>query len=667
MARNFLLPKLARRYPLQITLTIVLGLSGAIFNGVSTALVVPVVLSILDQNIDLGTAPPFLKLLLAPFDGIPPDYRLGVMTLAIVVAIALKNLTNYLNALMSTALKEALSIDLREQALAMLMEVDLDYFCKSGVGDILNRVNNEVGRAAGALKSAIRIGINAITILIFVALLVAMSWQLTVATTVLLTLVVGLNQYFIGRAKDFGRQLSSISRAYSIRLTEALTGIRLIKEAASERREYQTIDRLLRERERLDYRSQANYAAIAPISEVAGVIALIVIVYLGSTFFSGQLREVSAILLTYLVVLFRLLPVLSQLNGSRSQFANYSASVDILADFLRRDNKPFMANGTVQWEPMQEGIQFVHVSFAYPGSDELALSDVTLSLPKGKTLALVGASGAGKTTLADLLPRFYDPTEGAILIDGRDLREFDQKSLRGAMGIVSQEAFLFNDTIRNNVAYARPDASEAEIIDALKRANAYEFVMDMPQGLETPLGDRGVLLSGGQRQRIAIARALLKNAEILILDEATSALDTVSERLVQAAIDDARRDRTTLVIAHRLSTIQNADQIAVMHKGSVVELGSHEELLSKGGYYANLHEMQFTTTDDIQAHSRHDQTLSNASYAIRNHLNGMIGSLAMIVDDMVDTPEEEHELVRGAYDAATSLLTVIEILERKQR
>ncbi|MEB3358988.1 MAG: ABC transporter ATP-binding protein [Synechococcales bacterium] len=667
MARNFLLLKLARRYPFQIALTIGLGLSGAIFNGVSTALVVPAVLSILDQNINLGTAPPFLKLLLAPFDSISPDYRLGVMTLAIVVAIALKNLTNYLNALTSTALKEALSIDLREQALQMLLEVDLDYFCKVGVGDVLNRVNNEVGRAAGALKAAIRIGINAITILIFVGLLLAMSWPLTVATSLLLSLVVVLNQYFISRAKEFGRQLSSVSRAYSIRLTEALTGIRLIKEAASERREYHTINQLLRERERLDYRSQANYAAIAPISEVAGVMALIVIVYLGSTFFSGQLREVSAILLTYLVVLFRLLPVLSQLNGSRSQFANYSPSVDILADFLRRDNKPFMADGSVQWQPMQEGIQFDHVSFAYPGSDELALSDITLALPKGKTLALVGASGAGKTTLADLLPRFYDPTGGAIRIDGRNLREFDQKSLRGAMGIVSQEAFLFNDTIRNNVAYARPDASDAEIIDALKRANAYEFVTDMPQGLETPLGDRGVLLSGGQRQRIAIARALLKNAEILILDEATSALDTVSERLVQAAIDDARRDRTTLVIAHRLSTIQNADQIAVMHKGSVVELGSHEELLSKDGYYAHLHEMQFTTTDSTQAHSRNDQILSNASFAIRNHLNGMIGSLAMIVDDLVDTPEEEHELVRGAYDAATSLLTVIEILERKQR
>ncbi|MER3478097.1 MAG: ABC transporter ATP-binding protein, partial [Leptolyngbya sp. ERB_1_2] len=219
---------------------------------------------------------------------------------------------------------------------------------------------------------------------------------------------------------------------------------------------------------------------------------------------------------------------------------------------------------------------------------------VDLWLPKGTTLALVGSSGAGKSTLADLLPRFYDPTAGRILIDDRDLKDFELRSLRRSMGIVSQDTFLFNDSVRNNLAYARRTASDDEILEATKRANAYEFIIKLPQGFDTLIGDRGVMLSGGQRQRLAIARALLRDPEILILDEATSALDTVSERLVQSAIDELSRDRTTLVIAHRLSTVQKADQIAVLDQGCVVEVGTHIELLKQGGLYAQLYAMQFS-------------------------------------------------------------------------
>ena len=219
---------------------------------------------------------------------------------------------------------------------------------------------------------------------------------------------------------------------------------------------------------------------------------------------------------------------------------------------------------------------------------------MSLYLPRGTTLALVGSSGAGKSTIADLLPRFYDPISGHITIDGVDLREYDLQSLRKAMGIVSQDTFLFNDTVGNNIAYGKPEASGEEIMTAAKRANAYEFISKLPQEFDTLIGDRGVMLSGGQRQRLAIARALLQNPEILILDEATSALDTVSERLVQSAIDDLSRDRTTLVIAHRLSTVQKADQIAVLDQGCVVEVGTHEELLQKGSYYSRLYSMQFS-------------------------------------------------------------------------
>ena len=331
-------------------------------------------------------------------------------------------------------------------------------------------------------------------------------------------------------------------------------------------------------------------------------------------------------------------------------------------EFLRRDNKPFMKNGERKLEQLKEGIHFNKVSFHYPNNDKLILQEVDLYLPRGTTLALVGGSGAGKSTLADLLPRFYDPNSGSITIDGIDLREFDLKSLRSSIGIVSQETFLFNDTVRNNIAYGHPEVTDQEIFEAAKRANAYEFIEKLNQGFETFIGDRGVMLSGGQRQRLAIARALLQNPDILILDEATSALDTASERLVQQAIDELSRDRTTLVIAHRLSTIQKADKIAVLHEGQVVEIGSHEELLNKGGYYTRLYSLQFSETSE-NIFIRNEEIRNQLSYDVRTKLNSLIGNLRILADDLVDNTEEQEELISESYTSALSLLQSMEKFE----
>ncbi|MEM6592441.1 MAG: ATP-binding cassette domain-containing protein, partial [Cyanobacteria bacterium P01_C01_bin.73] len=305
---------------------------------------------------------------------------------------------------------------------------------------------------------------------------------------------------------------------------------------------------------------------------------------------------------------------------------------------------------------LQSGIRFEDLTFAYPNSDQSVLKQIDLILPKGTTLALVGSSGAGKSTLADLLPRFYDVDSGRILIDGQDIRAYDVRSLRRKMGIVSQDTFLFNMSIRDNIAYASPEATEGEIVDAAKRANAYEFIERMPEGLNTLIGDRGVLLSGGQRQRLAIARALLQNPEILILDEATSALDTVSERLVQKALDDLSRDRTTLVIAHRLSTIQDADQIAVLDAGEVVEVGTHDNLVRKGGAYKQLYAMQFSETTRQIIKAAQSESVTKVSYEVRNNLNTILGSLQLLADGFVDDVNEQQELTQEAYQSALLLL-----------
>ncbi|WP_298905069.1 ATP-binding cassette domain-containing protein [uncultured Nostoc sp.] len=684
MSTRKLVRRFAKPYPGLILLTILLGFSGALFNGISTALIVPVVLKIVGQEVDLSSAPPILKRLISPFDHTPEPYRIAVMAGAIIFTIILKNLATYASSLASSSLTRKLTSDMRETGLKLLLEIDIDYYAKTKVGDLINCLGGEIGRAASAIGSIVKIVILVITILVFVGLLLSISWQLTIAATFLLSLVTLINQYAISRSKNFGKQLSQMSRAYSISVLETLNGIRLVKATGNEEKEYQRIKKLIRDRETADFESQVNSEAITPMGEVMGITALLLIVLLSKTFFANQVSSLSTVLLTYLLVLLRVLPLISQLNTIRSNFASTAASVDVTNEFLSLHDKPFMGKGKLPYTKLKEGVSFNSLCFAYPGHEKLVLKDVNLYLPRGTTLALVGSSGAGKSTMADLLPRFYDPIAGSITIDGIDLREFDVISLRKRMGIVSQDTFLFNDSVRNNIAYGRPEATGDEILTAAKRANAYEFISKLPQEFDTLIGDRGVMLSGGQRQRLAIARALLQNPEILILDEATSALDTVSERLVQAALDDLSRDRTTLVIAHRLSTVQKADQIAVLDQGQVVEVGTHEKLLQKGGYYSRLYSMQFSDRPNknlIQTKilkamrlnskrfaeypeaTKHNQSWLRISHEIRTQLNSMIGFLRLLLDDLVDNSQERQELIEDSYKSAWRILNTIDVFE----
>lgn len=593
MSSKTMIRSIVAHYPAQIALNVLLGFSGALFNGVGTTLLVPVLLSFLGQDIAFKNAPPIVRSLITPFQALPVPYQLVGMAGVIVVVILLKNLTTYASALASSALSRAITADLQERGLKLLLEVDLDFFAKAKAGDLMNRLGGEMSRTSTTISAAIGIVITAITILVFVGILIAISWQLTIAATFLLPLSTIASQQLITRSKELGKQITQISQTYSGGLIEVFSGIRLVKSTGNETVEFDRFQQLIRDREKVEFQTRVVSAMISPINETTNIIVLFTLILLCRFLFASQLESLLVDFLTYLLVLSRLLPFIAQLNAFRSSLARSAASVEIVQDLLRRDNKFFMPNGSRIYSGLQQGIQFEQVSFAYPDNRNLVLRAIDLSLPKGTTLALVGSSGAGKSTLADLLPRFYDPIEGRITIDGVDLREFELRSLRQSMGIVSQDTFLFNDSLRYNIAYGCANVTEADLQAAIKRANAHEFIERLPLGLDTLIGDRGVMLSGGQRQRIAIARALLKNPEILILDEATSALDTVSERLVQQALDELSRERTTLVIAHRLSTVQKADQIAVMEKGQIVELGTHAELLQRSGAYSRLYTMQF--------------------------------------------------------------------------
>ncbi|MGD1943960.1 MAG: ABC transporter ATP-binding protein [Leptolyngbyaceae cyanobacterium] len=653
----------AKKYPFKIITSIALGFSGALFNGIGTTLVVPIMLSLLGQDAILKDGPPIFQLLLSPFEDVPETYRYIAMAMAALFLIILKNVSTYFSAVASGTLSRALISDLQRQGLGIVLDVDLEFFSNSQAGELMNRLGGEMTRAASAITAIIRLCVTVATILVFLAILLSISWQLTCIATVLLPASSLISQFLVRRSRIYSRTLTRINSLYSGGLLEIITGIRLVKSAVAEEREFKHFAGLINERERIKLKIQMNSSIIGPLGEVANISIIFILILLARILFQDELASLAAIMVTYLVLLNRLLPYVSQLNSTRNQFAQVSASIDIVHDLLRKDNKSFMQNGDIQQTSLKRGIEFKDVCFSYPNSTEQILNKISVTLPKGSTLALVGSSGAGKSTLADLLPRFFDPTAGSILIDGQDLKSFDLTQLRKVMGIVGQETFLFNNTVRYNLCYGKPNASDEEILEAAHRANAYDFIMQLSHGLDTMIGDRGVMLSGGQRQRLAIARALVQDPEILILDEATSALDTVSERLVQQAIDELSRDRTTLVIAHRLSTVQQADQIAVMEKGKVVELGTHKTLLAAGGSYSKLCSLQF---DHVNENQGGEETLEIAkiSYECRANLNTMTGLLALLNDNTETKDSENIEIIDNIFGSLQNVLTGLEKIEK---
>ncbi len=517
------------------------------------------------------------------------------VAIMILGSVLVKNMLVYGSRLGSANIQEHVVRDLRNAMYQHLQGMRLDYFQRTRGGQLLTRMLADTEQMKGILGDQANALLQAFaTVTVYLVILFALSWRLTLLALVLAPLVTFALRPVVKRlSRRLRRTLDDRGELTSL-MQETVAGARLVKAYAAEGYERRRFGEAASRYMKGALRVQGLALATQPINETFGALVTVLLLWVGTRLATGpgaQLRPESFI--AFLFVALRLLVPLKTIANFPSVFAQAMGAGERVLEVLDQPAEEATAPGTGTATGLARGLVFTGVAYAYDGGP-FVLSDVSFEAKKGDIVAIVGASGAGKSTLVDLIPRFIEPTRGTVTLDGTDLRAFTLPSLRGLMGIVSQETVLFNDTARANIAYGALDRyDETAVIAAARAANAHDFIAALPQGYDTVLGERGARLSGGERQRIAIARALLRDPPILILDEATSALDTESERLVQEAIDRLLKGRTVFVIAHRLSTVQHATRILVLDHGHIVERGRHEELLEKGGLYRRLYLLQF--------------------------------------------------------------------------
>ncbi|PZD77916.1 ABC transporter ATP-binding protein [Mesonia sp. K7] len=520
-----------------------------------------------------------------------PVYTLTVLVIMIISLFLLKNLCGYLGLYYIAYLRNGILKDLRNKLYHKIVELPLSYFSEKKKGDVISRMTSDIQEVQSSFLSVLELVVKEpLTIIFTIGGMLVFSPKLTLFVFIFIP-ISGYIISIIG--KNLKRKSTRVQNEQGhilSNLEETLTGLKIIKAFNSEKIFGNKFENSTSRHFRFANSLMHRQNLASPVSELLGIIVIAVILWYGGkmVLIDGTLTGASFI--GFMGLAYQILTPAKAISKASYSVKKGNAAAERVLDILETDNNIKDQPNAIIKTDFDNQINFKDISFKY--EDQYVVNNLSFEVQKGQTVALVGQSGSGKSTMANLAIRFYDVNEGEILIDGENIKNIKKSSLRNLMGLVTQDSILFNDTVRNNVALGKIDATDEEIIDALKVANAWEFVKDLPKGIGTNVGDGGGKLSGGQKQRISIARAVLKNPPIMILDEATSALDTESEKLVQEALENMMKNRTSIVIAHRLSTIQNADKIIVMRKGEIVEEGKHQELLNKKGIYKNLVEMQ---------------------------------------------------------------------------
>ncbi|WP_165043533.1 ABC transporter ATP-binding protein [Dysgonomonas sp. ZJ709] len=602
--------KLIRRfippYKKQVILNIFFNILSAVLNVFSFTLIIPILQILFGMDIQKYEYMPidwdnlfnfhilknnfywFLTDFMQKYEGATVLILLGAF---LVLTTGLRTLTTYFSGYFIVAVRTGVVRDIRKQINDKILSLPLAFFSNERKGDIMARMTGDVGEVENSVMSSLEmVSKNPILIIINLVTMFIISWELTLFVLVLLP-IAGYIMGKVGKSlKRKSVEAQNLWGGLMSQIEETLSGLRIIKAFNAEDKITQRFDKVSNTFRDMSNRIARRQMMAHPMSELLGTLTIAIVLWYGGSLILGQRSAIDAPTFIFYISIFYLI-INPAKDLSRSVYAIQKglASVERIDMILKADNN-IKDPANPKPIPFEREITYRDIRFKY--ETNWVINHVSITIPKGKTIALVGQSGSGKSTMADLLPRFYDVNEGGIYIDDVNIKDASLHDLRGLMGNVNQEAILFNDTFFNNISFGVENATLEQVIEAAKIANAHDFIISTENGYDTNIGDRGGKMSGGQRQRISIARAILKNPQILILDEATSALDTESERLVQDALEKLMKNRTTLVIAHRLSTIKNADEIYVMHEGKVVERGHHAELFELNGYYRKLCDMQ---------------------------------------------------------------------------
>ena len=586
--------------------SVLMNVLSAVFNIFSFTLIIPVLKIIFQMEESSYEFMPwgsgeFKEVLINNFYWFVSEYMSSngpVVTLFVLAGIlilmtALKTTCYFGSTAVMVPMRTGIVKDLRMQIYNKILGLPLGFFSQERKGDIIARMSGDVQEVENSITGSLDMLIkNPILIIFYLGTLIFISWKLTLFVLVFAPLMMWLMGVIGRNLKKKSTEAQALWSDTMSQVEETLGGLRVIKAFLAEKNMSKRFDKVTGAMKRKNAKVATRQALAHPVSEFLGTVMICIVLCFGGFLIIKDSSFIDApTFIFYMVILYSVIQPIKDFSKAAYNIPKGLASMERIDRILSANNSIRESQGNKQLKVFNEGIRFEHVDFSYDSNRQI-LHDINFEVPKGKTVAIVGASGGGKSTMVDLVPRFYDVSAGRITIDGTDIRQFSLDSLRSIMGNVNQEPILFNDTIFNNIAFGVEGATEEQVINAAKIANAHEFIMEKEDGYQTNVGDRGCKLSGGQRQRISIARAILKNPPILILDEATASLDTESERAVQEALVRLMANRTTIAIAHRLSTIKDADEIIVVDEGRIVERGRHDELIALNGYYRKLHDMQ---------------------------------------------------------------------------